>query len=264
MFMYEIILTAVTVFVSTVWFLLLHKKTRISLSHLYKDNLIVIALSLTALFLSRLPMLMALALSTVCVFGFLGLLFVIRFYRYPLRRRILDDTSVVSPDDGNVIYIKKIESGQIPMSVKNGVSASLDEFSGIELTCPCWIIGINMTPFDVHRNSCPISGKIIMSHHIDGVFKSLKDPDAYGVNERNSTVFDNGKFKVGVVQTASRLVRRIVSYRQQGDVVNQGDWFGMIKFGSQVDVIIPCSSEIKVYVGEQVYTRKTILAKVDE
>ena len=65
-----------------------------------------------------------------------------------------------------------------------------------------------------------------------------------------------------MVQTASKLVKRIVTYKNVGDNVEQAEWFGMIKFGSQVDVIIPCDYDILVDLKQQVYTRKTILAKL--
>ena len=81
------------------------------------------------------------------------------------------------------------------------------------------------------------------------------------MNERNSIVIETvDKKKIGVVQTASKLVRRIVTYKKVGDVVARGEWFGMIKFGSQVDVILPANIKINVSLKQQVYCKKTILA----
>ena len=123
------------------------------------------------------------------------------------------------------------------------------------------IIGINMTPFDVHRNCSPVDGKIIFNKHINGSYLSLKNKNALKMNERNSVLLDTEKGMIGVVQTASRMVRRIVTYKQEGDFLKQGEWFGMIKFGSQVDVIMPADCILHVNIKQQVYARKTVLAE---
>lgn len=246
---------------SCLMYVYLHRKTHISLRYLYKDNLIVIAIVYAIGYMLNgwlTAWSILIAIGLVPVVGLL--LTMIRFFRFPLRKPVKNEDAIVSPADGNIIYIKKIEKGDVPMSTKEGVTATLNEFSNVELQYPCWIIGINMTPFDVHRNATPIAGQIVMNKHFDGKFLSLKDPNAMVQNERNTIVIDNGKYQVGVVQTASKLVKRIVTYKNTGDTVEQCEWFGMIKFGSQVDVIIPCDYEIAVELKQQVYTRKTILA----
>jgi hypothetical protein len=68
--------------------------------------------------------------------------------------------------------------------------------------------------------------------------------------------------KIGIVQTASRMVRRIVTYVEEGASVKKGDWIGMIKFGSQVDMIVPESAKVCVEVGEQVYVQESIIAEL--
>ena len=65
---------------------------------------------------------------------------------------------------------------------------------------------------------------------------------------------------VGIVQTASKLVRRIDSYVNEGDAITRGTWFGMIRFGSQVDLIIPATCEVAVNLGDQIYAMKTVIA----
>lgn len=255
------ILIVLTALVSSMMYVYLHKKTHISLTYLYKDNLVVILLVCLVGYLLCSCIhywTLLVCVGSVPVIGLL--LTMIRFFRFPLRKPLKNDRAIVSPADGNIIYIKRIEKGDVPMSTKEGVTATLNEFANVDLHYPCWIIGINMTPFDVHRNATPIAGKIIMNKHFDGKFLSLKDPNAIAQNERNTIVIDNGTHQVGVVQTASKLVKRIVTYKQAGEQVDQCEWFGMIKFGSQVDVIIPCDYEIAVELKQQVYTRKTILA----
>ena len=259
------ILIALTALVSSMMYVYLHKKTHISLTYLYKDNLVVILLVCLVGYLLYSCIQYWTILVCVGSVPVIGLLLtMIRFFRFPLRKPLKNDRAIVSPADGNIIYIKRIEKGDIPMSTKEGVTATLNEFANVDLHYPCWIIGINMTPFDVHRNATPIAGKIIMNKHFDGKFLSLKDPEAIAQNERNTIVIDNGEYQVGVVQTASKLVKRIVTYKQVGEQVNQCEWFGMIKFGSQVDVIIPCDYEITVDLKQQVYTRKTVLATLQK
>lgn len=242
----------------------LHKKTHISLSYLYKDNLLECVLSaLLTVWCISVWGIWATLIGCISV-PVLGLLLtMIRFFRFPLRKLVQKENAIISPADGNIIYIKRIEKGDIPMSTKEGVTATLQEFTNVDMDYPCIIIGINMTPFDVHRNATPIAGRVVMNQHFDGETLSLKNPAAIARNERNTIVLDNGRFRVGVVQTASRLVRRVVTNCKVGDIMEQGQWFGMIKFGSQVDVIIPANAHICVNIKEQVYVRKTILATFD-
>lgn len=250
---------------STLGYLYLHRKTHIRLSFLYKDNLlnaIVSASATLAIYHSSgsliLSLLALIVLLPVCCIGISAL----RFYRVPLRKVNKTPDGIVSPADGNIIYIKRIERGEVPIAVKNGKRATLTEFTntGI-LDYPCWLIGINMTPFDVHKNCAPVDGKIVLNKHFDGEYLSLKHEDALSRNERNTIVIDNEKGKVGVVQTASRLVRRIVTYKSEGELLSKGDWFGMIKFGSQVDLIIPASCHVNVELKQQVYAKKTLIAE---
>lgn len=255
-----------TVVLSTIAYCWLHKKTHISLHYLYKDNILDILVTCYVVYLVNTYLcdnLAILLLTTIFILPMSYWLFsMLRFYRVPLRKTNKKENGIVSPADGNVIYIKKIPSGVVPMSVKNGVKATLNEFTntGI-LDTPCWLIGINMTPFDVHKNCAPVDGKIILNKHFNGEFLSLKHEEALSRNERNTIVLENPKGKVGVVQTASKRVRRIVTYKSIGDEVKKGEWYGMIKFGSQVDIILPINCNIKIALKQQVYAKKTIIAE---
>ena len=267
--MEKILLLIEIIVLSTCLYVFVHRKTHISLSYLYKDNVLNIALvvAVGCGLLQVLPV-WIMAISLPIVVGICAvILFVIRFYRKPFWRvgaKNAKPNQIISSADGRVIYIKKIASGEVPVSVKNGRTATLIEIAktGI-LDYPCWLIGIEMTPFDVHRNGAPVDGEIILNHHIDGEFRSLKDSEALAHNERNTMVFkmEDGS-KVGIVQTASRMVRRIVTYVQEGECVKKGDWVGMIKFGSQVDMIIPANSKVCVEVGQQVYVCETVIAEL--
>jgi len=81
-------------------------------------------------------------------------------------------------------------------------------------------------------------------------------------NERHTYVIENKLCRVGVVQIASKRVKRIDSYVKQGDAVKQGEWLGMIRFGSQVDVFLPLEAKINIELRQQVYAAKTILAEL--
>lgn len=261
------------VLLSTLLYVYVHRKTHISLHYLYKDNVVNILICCMITYIIQGNIVSW--ITAMCIPFIVGvcavILFIIRFYRKPWLRKLrtlngggYSQNSIISSADGRIIYIKKIASGEIPVSVKNGRQATLTEIAqtGI-LDYPCLLIGIEMTPFDVHRNAAPVDGKIILNKHIDGEFRSLKDPEALAHNERNTMVFqmENGT-KIGIVQTASRLVRRIETYRKEGDMVSKSDWIGMIKFGSQVDMIIPASSKVCVEVGQQVYVMETKIAEL--
>lgn len=254
---------------STGLYMFVHRKTHISLNYLYKDNVVNIALvaGIVYLCMLRVELLFIVLLIPMIVGISATLLFVVRFYRKPFWRvgaKNAKPNQIISSADGRVIYKKQIASGEIPVSVKNGRKATLTEIAQTGmLDYPCWLIGIEMTPFDVHRNGAPIDGEVILNKHIGGEFRSLKDSEALAHNERNTMVFqmEDGT-KVGIVQTASRMVRRIVTYVKEGEEVRKGDWIGMIKFGSQVDMIIPASSKVCVEVGQQVYVCETVIAEL--
>lgn len=253
---------------STLTYLYLHKKTRISLKFLYIDNPVVVFLSFGSLFILKGLIIenfewILFLISPVLVLGFAFTLTMVRFWRTPNRKIIANKNELISPADGNILYIKKIEKGEVPISIKKGLEAKLDEISQTDLLqTPCWLIGINMTPFDVHKNCSPVAGKIILNKHIPGKFLSLKEPKALIENERNTLVVQNDKMTIGIVQTASKLVRRIDSYVKEGNPIEKGEWFGMIRFGSQVDLIIPASCEVKVKIGQQIYAKTTVIAGI--
>jgi phosphatidylserine decarboxylase len=126
-----------------------------------------------------------------------------------------------------------------------------------------YLIGIDMNILNVHVNRSPIGGKIVLQKYIKGDFLSLRRPESETRNERVTTIIDNGQFKIAVIQIASRLVRRIVSYSKEGDIVAIGQRIGMIAFGSQVDAVIPQLENLKIAVkpGDRVRAGVSILAR---
>ncbi|MHA2120693.1 MAG: phosphatidylserine decarboxylase [Promethearchaeota archaeon] len=186
-----------------------------------------------------------------------------RFYRDPDRLPPEGENAILSPADGKIIYIKKIENGEIPFSEKNGKKFPLTDFTKSNmLSSRGYIIGISMNFLDVHVNRAPIEGKICLLNHIKGLFISLKSKKALVQNERVLTVIDNGHFKVGIIQIASRLVRKIISFYPEGHNIQRGQRVGAIRFGSQVDVILPelITCKIDVKPGDKVKAGISIIA----
>jgi phosphatidylserine decarboxylase len=262
-----ILLVFEAVAVSTVLYYYLHTKTRISLKYLYQDNAaVILATILLCILVERiLPNDWDWVILVLCPGVVLGIAFtftMIRFWRTPTRRITAKENEIVCPADGNIIYITRVEAGDVPVSIKGKRYSRLGELTKTDiLDKPCWLIGINMTPFDVHKNCAPINGQVILNQHFDGKFLSLKDDSALTENERNTYVISDSETKIGIVQIASRLVRRIDSYVKQGAQVKKGEWLGMIRFGSQVDVVIPIEYEVIVKINEQTYAGETIIAR---
>lgn len=186
-----------------------------------------------------------------------------RFFRDPERIPPDNENAILSPADGQVIYVKEIKKGEIPFSDKNGRKFLLKEFIQSDvLASGGYLIGIAMNYLDVHVNRAPIGGRISLLKHIKGLFISLKKKEAVIQNERVFTVIENGYLKVGIVQIASRMVRKIVPYLTEGNEVERGQRIGMIRFGSQVDLIIPHSQAIKIETcpGEKLKAGLSIVA----
>jgi len=188
----------------------------------------------------------------------------IRFFRDPERTPSETENVILSPADGRVVYVKDVEKGSSLVSTKGQRQFKLGEIMATDhLSNARYLIGIDMNILNVHVNRAPIAGRIVMQKHINGSFLSLRREESEVLNERVSAVIDNGEFKVGVIQIASRLVRRIVSYLEEGDTVTIGQRIGMIKFGSQVDVAIPELDSLRVMVkpGDEVRAGVTVVAR---
>lgn len=206
-----------------------------------------------------------LILELFLILGISASLLLWRFFTDPERIPPEDRNVILSPADGKIIYVKRIEQGVIPYSEKKGRKFSLNEFTQSDiLPSNGYLIGIAMNFLNVHVNRAPIDGKVSFIRHIQGGFASLKIKEAVVQNERALTVIDNGDFKIGVVQIASRLVRKIVLYLREGNEIRRGERIGMIRFGSQVDLILPSlpSLLIEVNPGEEVKAGVSIVAKI--
>lgn len=186
------------------------------------------------------------------------------FFRDPKRFPPDIPNSIVSPADGTVIYIKKVSVGSLLESEKNGRILIYDELRKSNLAkTELWQIGISLLFTDVHINRSPITGQVILLNHRPGKFLSLRDENAINVNERQTIVIENERITIGLVQIASRLVRRIESYILESQELSVGQKIGMIKFGSQVDLFIPIEKvkDVNVKVGEYIVAGETLIGK---
>jgi phosphatidylserine decarboxylase len=262
-----IIISGFSLLTSTLLYIYIREKTGIRTRYIFIDNPVVFTLSACIAVTLYFSIFHHHLISSLMMILFMTPFFtlaltMIRFWHTPARKCDAKEPDIISPADGKIIYIKKIKDQEEPISVKNGKISRLSELTKTKLLKePCWLIGINMTPFDVHKNAAPISGRIVLSQHFSGKFLSLKSAGSESENERHTIVIQRNNLNVGIIQIASRLVRRIDTYVKEGDVIERGKWYGMIRLGSQVDVIIPGTFLLNVQVMDQVFAGKTILAK---
>lgn len=167
------------------------------------------------------------------------------FFRDPKRHISQLEGLVVSPADGVVCVIDKA----IPPAELGLSTTSMTR------------IGVFMNVFDCHVNRMPIAGKIIKIAYHKGQFLNASFDKASQKNERNSLIIrgDDGD-DYGVVQIAGLVARRILCEAQEGALLRRGDRFGIIRFGSRVDVYLPESATPAVGVGQNCYAGETILA----
>jgi len=200
--------------------------------------------------------------ALICVLAALALL--TWFFRDPKRVPPERDGVILSPADGKVIYLKKVEDESHFVSIKAGTRYSLEEL--FQTRWPFlggYLIGIEMNVLDVHVNRAPIDGRVVFLKSIKGGFPGLGKPNAEVRSQRTAVIFGNEKIMIGVVQIASRFVRGIVSYVKENQQVQIGQRFGMIRFGSQVDLAIPdgVDCQITVEPGQTVRAGLTVMGR---
>lgn len=238
--------------------------------YLYSDNILLgvgtALLSVALYFLLDITFWILMPFITgVIVLILFYLLYRYRFYRNPKRTIPGNANDIVSGADGRVIYIRKIDQDEVPVSVKKLTISKLEEITKTDiLKTPCYLIGIAMTLFDVHMNRAPIDGEVRLVKHTPGSGPTLglNTPISTVQNERNTMVIErHDSVMAGIVQIAAKRVDRCIITVKEGDTVQRGQIIGKIRWGSQLDMIIPQNSEIMVREGEQVFAGKTIIAK---
>jgi phosphatidylserine decarboxylase len=201
-------------------------------------------------------------LTLVAVFAVLAYC----FYRDPDRASPHRDDVVLSPADGTVLYVREARQGLLPVATKHGHDYPLQELTKTPLVGrDAVVVGIGMSFLDVHVNRAPIAGRVVLQRHFSGRFGSLRRPEMVFENERATSVIACEDLQVAVVQIASRLVRQIVSFVGEGQDVALGQRIGMIRFGSQVDLVLPAASQMRLAVkpGERVVAGRSIIATLE-
>jgi phosphatidylserine decarboxylase len=187
--------------------------------------------------------------------------------RDPERTPPTEDRIIVAPADGRIKYIKRIERGMIPYSEKDGRLIPILESTKILPVEEGYLIGVWMSFLVVHVQRVPLSGVVEKQYyHASGKFLDphLQQGADYQ-NERNVIVIRSSDLPapVIVIQIASIMVRRITSYLKEQMPVQMGDRLGLIRMGSQVDIVIPAvdTMQLSVAVGDHVTAGETIIAR---
>ena len=201
------------------------------------------------------------ALTFVGSFGVLAY----RFYRDPDRAPPAGDHVVVSPADGEIVYVRRSSDGRLPVACKRGHDVALEELTRTKVhDGESIVVGIGMSFLDVHVNRAPIAGRVQLRRHFPGQFGSLRHAEMVFENERATTLIAGREFEVAVVQIASRLVRQIAAYVREGDDVLLGQRIGVIRLGSQVDLVLPSRPGLRLCVqaGDHVQAGTTVVATI--
>ena len=170
-------------------------------------------------------------------------LFILQFFRDPLRNKPSKKNVILSAADGRVIAIEKMTN---PYTNKSSVKVS-----------------VFMNVFNVHSNKCPVDGKILEKYYYPGKFLNASISKASLENERCAiTIQTKEKKIITCVQIAGLIARRILCYKDKGDEVKAGERYGFIKFGSRVDLYLPTNASIKVNLGQTVKNTETIIAEI--
>lgn len=180
-------------------------------------------------------------------FGWIGAiitLWVCYFFRDPVRITPLREGLVISPADGRVSQV----ASALPPPELNLPAE------------PMTRISIFMNVFDCHVNRAPVPGRIVRMAYTPGLFLNAELDKASDDNERNALAIETSAGIVGVVQIAGLIARRIVPFVKEGDLIATGERFGLIRFGSRVDVYLPTHVIPLVGEGQTAIAGETVLA----
>ena len=182
--------------------------------------------------------------------------FVLAFFRDPLRVVPQGPGLVIAPADGLVTLIQQVAPPR---------ELTMDDGSGTPALSPAVVtrVSIFMSVFDVHINRAAIGGTVRRVVYIPGKFLNADLDKASEENERQHLLVDNGAgLMVGFTQIAGLVARRIVPFVKPGDIIAAGQRVGLIRFGSRVDVYLPEGADSLVLLGQKVVAGETVLAEV--
>lgn len=182
-------------------------------------------------------------LAIPVVLSFILSVFVISFFRNPERTAPDDENTVIAPADGTVIVVEHVS--KTPLGVE-----SLK-------------ISIFMSVFNVHVNRAPLDGRVVDVSYNVGKFYDARDGRASSENERNAVVLETANgIRIAFVQIAGLIARRIICYAKVGDSLQRGLRYGLIRFGSRVDVYLPIDVKPLVKLGDKTVAGETVLGRL--
>jgi phosphatidylserine decarboxylase len=175
---------------------------------------------------------------------FMLYIFLLFFFRLPTRHLEADPGLIYAPADGKVVVIEETMENEY--------------FNDMRLQ-----VSIFMSPFNMHSNRYPVSGKIKYVCYHPGQNMVAWHPKSSELNERSTIVIKTAEgTEVMIRQIAGAVARRIVTYAKENVDVKQGDELGFIKFGSRVDIFLPVDTDVEVPILQQVKANKSIIAKI--
>jgi phosphatidylserine decarboxylase len=168
--------------------------------------------------------------ATLCCLG---------FFRDPDRTAPLVTGAVLAPADGRVMRVAEIDDAWVGRAVR---------------------VSIFLSPFDVHVNRSPVAALVEGVQYASGRFLAAYKDEASELNERCALALQGEAARLGVTQIAGVVARRIVCRVRAGDKLEAGERYGLIRFGSRTDLVVPKGTEIRVKVGDKVRGGETIMA----
>ncbi len=178
------------------------------------------------------------------IFSVILLLWIISFFRLPLRKFVINNNNIISSADGKIVAIEEVLETEFFNDKRIQVS-------------------VFMSPLNIHANWYPVSGKVLYSKYQPGKHFIAFNPKSSLANEMTSTVIEtSGQQKILIRQIAGAMARRVVCYAHKEAVITQGEQLGFIKLGSRVDLLLPLDSIIKVKLNQKVKGLKTVIATI--
>ena len=184
---------------------------------------------------------LAMRLNLLTFVGIFITLFIAFFFRNPKRKIPPLENIILSPADGKIVHLGEVEEDRF---LKKKVLK----------------VSIFMSILDVHLNRAPVSGKVLQRSYHPGRFLVASAEKSSLLNEQNAVILETeDRLKILLIQIAGFVARRIVCYAKADDTLNKGEIFGMVRFGSRVDLYLPTEVNVTVRMGQHVKGGESII-----